>query len=313
MTTTATIPDAAPAQSPGQRSWRRLRQYPAAWVGTIVFSLIVLTCYLSMPWTLYGYKIQNLNAVLQAPGAEYWLGTDSLGRSLLERLLLGGSVSIAIGLASATIAVLLGTGVGLVAGYFGGLWDSVLMRVVDVLYGLPYILLVIMFRIVMVPLLTKALSPYLDGASLVANFMVLLVGIGAVSWLTMARVIRGQALALRQMPFVEAARAMGMSHRSIILRHILPNLMGPIFVYAALTVPQAILAESFLSFLGLGISAPLPSWGNLAAEGVDAMNPVKTYWWLVTSPAVLLSLTLICLNFVGDALRDALDPKGNQG
>jgi oligopeptide transport system permease protein len=313
MTTTANITEDAPAQSPGRRSWRRLRQYPAAWFGAIVFSLIVLACYLSMPWTLDGYKIQNLNAVLQSPGAEYWLGTDTLGRSLVQRLLLGGSVSIAIGLASATIAVLLGTGVGLVAGYFGGLWDSLLMRIVDVLYGLPYILLVIMFRIVMVPLLTKALSPYLDGASLVANFMVLLVGIGAVSWLTMARVIRGQALALRQMPFVEAARAMGMSHRGIILRHILPNLMGPIFVYAALTVPQAILAESFLSFLGLGISAPLPSWGNLAAEGVDAMNPVKTYWWLVASPAILLSLTLICLNFVGDALRDALDPKGNQG
>jgi len=186
------------------------------------------------------------------------------------------------------------------------------MRVVDLLYGLPYILLVILMRVSLVPFMTDFLERIgMNGASAGqwANIVVLLVGIGSVSWLTLARVVRGQVMSLRDQPFVEAARAMGFGWRRIVGRHILPNLVGTIVVYGTLTVPAAILSESFLSFLGLGIQAPLPSWGNLASDGTEALNPVYVRWWLITWPCVGLSVALLCLNFVGDGVRDALDPK----
>ncbi len=223
-------------------------------------------------------------------------------------------MSLGIGLASAAIAVGIGTTVGMLAGYVGGRTDAVLMRLVDVMYGLPYILLVVLMRVALVPWATvllehRPLSLVVANPQEWANVLVLLIGIGAVSWLTMARVVRGQVLSLRDQPFVEAARAMGLRNRAILVRHLLPNLVGPIVVYATLAVPAAILSESFLSFLGLGIQPPLPSWGNLAADGIEAFSPVRTYWWLLTFPCVGLSVTLLCLNFVGDGLRDALDPK----
>jgi len=233
------------------------------------------------------------------------MGTDTLGRDLRARFLMGGAISLSIGLCSVLVAVLIGTAVGLIAGYTGGRVDALLMRVVDVLYGLPYILLVILMRVALVPLVAGMVD------AMWANFLVLLVGIGAVSWLTLARVVRGQVMSLREQPFVEAARALGFGGARILGRHILPNLVGTIVVYGTLTVPAAVLSESFLSFLGLGIQPPLPSWGNLAADGMEALNPVLVRWWLIAWPCAGLSLALLALNFVGDGLREAIDPKGS--
>jgi oligopeptide transport system permease protein len=316
-------------RSPWRMAWRRFRRNVLAVAGLVVLVVLVGVCFGSLPWTLgkagsagngqaARYEAQDLGHVKTPPRwaggevregempleAKYWMGTDALGRDLRARFLLGGAISLSIGLCSALVAVLIGTAVGLVAGYAGGRVDAVLMRLVDVLYGLPYILLVILMRVSLVPLLTEVVS------AMWANFVVLLVGIGAVSWLTLARVVRGQVMSLREQPFVEAARAMGFGRRRILARHILPNLVGTIVVYGTLTVPAAVLSESFLSFLSLGIQPPLPSWGNLASEGMEALNPVLVRWWLIAWPLAGLSLALLALNFVGDGLREAIDPKG---
>jgi oligopeptide transport system permease protein len=193
----------------------------------------------------------------------------------------------------------------------GGRTDAILMRIVDVLYSLPYILIVILLRVAFAPPLGKWFGGSANAQSW-ANVTILLIGIGSVSWLTMARIIRGQVLALRTQPFVEAAQALGLRPAAVLLKHILPNLLGTIIVYATLTVPRAILEESFLSFLGLGISPPLPSWGNIASDGVATINPISNWWWLTLLPSAAISITLLCLNFVGDGLRDALDPRSNR-
>jgi len=277
--------------------------------GLIAF--VMLMCVVTLPWTLsaetsVSYLKQNAAAVRAAPELSTGglFGYDTLGRSIVGRTLLGGCISLLIGFAAAGIAVVLGTFVGLVAGYSGGWVDGVLMRVVDILYGLPYILLVILFKIALEPPLTALLN-----SAQAANLCVLFLSIGLVSWLTMARVVRGQVLVLREMPFIEAARAMGLPRWRIFLRHVLPNLIGPIIVYATLTVPAAILQESFLSFLGVGVKLPLPTWGSLASEGVAALSPVKSYWWTLVFPCGALMLTLLCLTLIGDGLRDWLDPK----
>ncbi|MCL4743475.1 MAG: ABC transporter permease [Phycisphaerales bacterium] len=293
------------------------------------------------------------------------LGTDALGRSLLLRTLTGGGISLTIGIAAALISVCIGTLYGGLSGYIGGRTDAVLMRIVDILYGLPYILLVVLLAVasdaVMDEYVTRQQArerwvqqeaalvaaerglptdrasverllsqdqdlradleartehvPSLqrrdisDGARTTYDVVVLLVAIGGVSWLTMARVIRGQVLSLKSQPFVEAARAAGAPVGRIFWRHLLPNLVGPIIVYATLTVPQAILQESFLSFLGIGVKPPLPSWGNLAAEGLSELNSYRSNWWLLLFPCLLLGVTLLALNFVGEGLREAFDPK----
>ena len=234
-----------------------------------------------------------------------WMGHDDLGRSLLFRLLPGFLVSLGIGLAAALMAVVLGTGWGAVAALFGGRVDLVIMRVVDVLYGLPYILMVILLKIA----LTRPLTALFAGHTKYADLVILILAIGGVSWLTMARVIRGQVLSLRGQLFVEAARAAGAGPIHILRRHLLPNLIGPIVVYATLVVPQAILQESFLSFLGIGVQQPVPSLGRLAADGVEAVNTFVGFWWLIVFPCGLLVVTLLALNFIGDGLRDAFDPK----
>ncbi len=304
-------------RSPGRLAWGRFSRNRLAAVGAVVLAGLLLACFVSIPWTVGRYADQmGLRHVKEAPSAVFWMGTDTLGRDLLSRFLLGGAFSLSIGIASALIAIVIGTGVGIIAGYAGGRTDAVLMRFVDIMYGLPYILLVILMRVALVPwfkiFLLWVTHQRLNGAiaDQAANVFVLLVGIGSVSWLTMARVVRGQVMSLRDQPFVEAARAMGLGRRRILLRHILPNLVGIIVVYGALTVPNAILSESFLSFLGLGIQQPLPSWGNLASEGIDALNPIYVRWWLIAWPCVGLSVALLCLNFVGDGVRDALDPRG---
>jgi oligopeptide transport system permease protein len=278
----------------------------------------------------------------------YVLGTDHLGRSVLARSLLGGSISLTIGLAAAALSVFLGTMYGAIAGYVGGRVDSLMMRIVDVMYGLPYILLVVLLAVAVDGLLDRwqsgrvaeiqALSAQFIDAGLqtpgatrevlaaqarerfgtgelsstaeqIINLITLLIAIGGVSWLTMARVIRGQVLSLKAQPFMEAARALGLPAYRQFLRHLLPNLIGPVVVYATLTVPQAILQESFLSFLGIGVRPPLPSWGNLAADGLGELNNIRSHWWLLAFPCLLLAATLLALNFLGEALREALDPK----
>lgn len=309
---------------PPDRLWRRVVRSSHVTIGGSLLLIVFLLCVLTLPWTarqasgLY-YDQQDPALPLEPPHArpvKLWFGTDSLGRSLLSRSLIGGVISLTIGVASAAISVTLGVVVGLVAGYRGGWVDSLLMRVVDVLYGLPYILLVILFKIalehpleVVAERLHWGSSRWLSPTS-TANLVVLFLAIGLVSWLTMARVVRGQVLSLRAQPFIEACRAIGMKERRIFSRHLLPNLVGPVIVYATLTVPVAILEESFLSFLGIGIQPPLPTWGSLASDGLSkALNPINSRWWLLVIPCAFLAVTLLSLNFLGDGLRDVFDPK----
>jgi len=315
MTITAaeplTIPDARASEvaDAPDRLWRRVVASRRIVLAGGVLLLTLLACLATLPWTYFDaasptriyYDRQDPAVSRQKPAVSQggWrlFGTDLQGRSLLGRCLLGGTISLAVGAAAAAISVVLGVTVGLVAGYRGGWVDSLLMRLVDILYGLPYILIVILFQVAF-------------RSSRAGSVVVLFVAIGLVSWLTMARVVRGQVLSLRAQPFIEACRASGLTEWRIFTRHLLPNLVGPIIVYATLTVPQAILQESFLSFLGIGIQKPLPSWGSLASDGLlPALNPIVSRWWLLLFPCALLAATLLSLNFLGDGLRDAFDPK----
>src|SRR6185295_2239226 len=222
-------------------------------------------------------------------GGTHWFGTDSVGRDLFVRVLYGARVSLAVGLVATFVSLLIGVTWGAVAGYVGGWIDGLMMRFVDVLYSLPYIFFVIILMVVF------------D-----RNFLLMFVAIGAVEWLTMARIVRGQTLSIKEKEFIEAARAAGVATPTIIRRHVVPNVLGPVVVYVTLTIPTVILAESFLSFLGLGIQEPLTSWGVLISEGA---NQMETAPWMLIFPAMFMAVTLFCFNFIGDGLRDALDPK----
>ena len=304
--------------SPGGLIWRRMRRSGRLVWGGGFLLLMLLLCVGTLPFTggraagsrLY-FDQQNMTEAWTAPTSSsvpLLLGTDRLGRTMLGRALAGGAVSLGIGVMAAAVAVLLGVSVGLISGYAGGWVDNALMRLVDILYSLPYVLMVILIKIAMEPAFARIMPAQ------VANLVVLFLAIGLVSWLTMARVVRGQVLSLRNQPFIEAGRAMGLPRWRILILHVLPNLVGPVIIYATLTVPQAILQESFLSFLGIGIQQPMPTWGSLASEGLaDGLNPVHSRAWLLVVPCALLALTLLSLNFVGDALRDVLDPKREQG
>lgn len=304
----------ATAAPPPDSVWRQARRSGRIIIGGSLFLLVLIPCLLTLPFTLSPgsslyYDGQNFEQTRVPPalgeGPARWFGTDVIGRSILGRSLLGGVISLGVGVAAATISVVLGVSVGLLAGYRGGWVDSSLMRVVDIMYGLPYILLIVLFKIALEQPLTN-----LFGSTQAANLVVLFLAIGLVSWLTMARVVRGQVLSLRGQPFIEACRAAGLPEWRIFTRHLLPNLIGPVIVYATLTVPQAILQESFLSFLGIGIQRPMPTWGALASEGLlPSLNTVKPEWWMLTFPCLLLAITLLSLNFLGDGLRDVFDPK----
>lgn len=304
MPTSHTAPFAA-----GVSAARRVARSRRIVVSGAVMSAVFIACIATMPWTLrddgpLGFDAQASDRSYLPPGPGGLFGTDILGRSLLGRCLLGGAISLAIGAGAAAISTMLGVGVGLLAGYRGGWVDAMLMRFVDILYGLPYILLILLFTVAFQDRLAAALNPR------AANLIVLFLAIGSVSWLTMARVVRGQVLSLRAQPFIEAARAAGLTETRIFFRHLLPNLVGPITVYATLIVPQAILQESFLSFLGVGVQDPLPTWGKLASDGLlPALNPINSRWWLLLFPSLLLAVTLLCLNFAGDGLRDVFDPR----
>jgi len=230
------------------------------------------------------------------PSFTHWFGTDALGRDYLARVLVGGRTSLLVGLAATLVSVGVGVSYGAVAGYYGGRADEVMMRIVDFLYGLPY-----MFIVILIMLLFSETAR--------GNPMPVFLALGLVEWLTMARIVRGQVLALREREFVLAAQLLGASDVRILARHLLPNVAGIIIVYATLTVPAVIILESFLSFLGLGVKL---SWGQLVAEGVAVVNPIRSFWWLLFWPSALLAATLFSLNFLGDGLRDALDPKGRR-
>ena len=270
------------------------------------------------------------------PGFEP-MGTDQQGRSVFVRCLLGGAISLGVGICAALMAVFIGVTWGATAGYIGGRVDSFMMRIVDVLYGLPYLLLVVLLSVAVTGVIDRLNSyvamkakadenyqaPFLleviQQNPLVVNLITLVVAIGGVSWLTMARVIRGQVLSLRTEPFIEAARAQGMNAARIMRVHLLPNLIGPIVVYTTLAVPQAILQESFLSFLGIGVMPPLPSWGQLASEGIKELPALAVpalvdefKWWVLVFPCLLLGLTLLSLNFMGDAMRERFDPRSKK-
>ncbi len=295
-------------------------------LGAAVLIAIALACLLTLPWSLQYYDLQRLDGVtpLTGPSLTNPLGADELGRSVMWRMLLGGAISMGIGVASAAIAVTIGVLWGTIAGYVGGRVDAAMMRIVDVLYGLPYILLVVMVNISVKPMMAMAITRITtDGkeptatATTLAEILTLLVAIGGVSWLTMARVIRGQVLSLRAQPYMEAARALGIGPVRTFFVHLLPNLISPIVVYATLTVPSAILQESFLSFLAIGVRPPTPSWGNMAAEGVQQFQTCfgtggEMKWWLPFWPCLMLAVTLLALNYVGDGLREKWDPRSGK-
>ena len=252
-----------------------------------MLAVLATACRLGPLLSPYDYSDQNLDNTFAPPGGSHWLGTDQLGRDLLVRVLQGGRISLGVGLCATFVALTIGVVYGAVAGYLGGRTDAFMMRLVDIIYALPFTIFVILLMVF-----------------LGRNIVLLFVAIGAVEWLTMARIVRGQIMSLKKMEFIEAARSLGYSHARIIFRHLLPNALGPIIVYTTLTIPAVMLLEAFLSFLGLGVQPPMSSWGTLIKDGAEKM---EEYWWLLVFPGALFSLTLFSLNFLGDGLRDALD------
>jgi len=284
------------ALAPGRHSslwgdaWRRLTRNRAA-VLSAAFLLVVFVLAAGAAWLpgLADPTAQDLRLGATPPSFQHWFGTDDLGRDTLARVIYGGRISLLVGLVGTLVSLIVGVTWGAVAGYRGGALDDVMMRIVDILYSLPYIFLVILLLVFF-------------SRSLVMLF----VALGLVQWLTMARIVRGQVLSLKRQTFVEAARALGATDAAIIFRHIVPNTLGPVIVYTTLTVPAVILQEAFLSFLGLGVQPPDASWGTLVSDGARVL---VLFPWLVFFPGAALSLTLLCFNFLGDGLRDALDPQ----
>ncbi|MDM3871148.1 ABC transporter permease [Porticoccus sp. W117] len=290
-TTTSTLP-AEKGTSLWQDAWVRLGKNRLALFGLGVLSLLVVVSLLT-PWLApYPYDLQNLELGATPPSWDHWLGTDTFGRDLLTRILYGGRVSLAVGFVATGVALLIGVLYGAIAGYAGGRIDAAMMRFVDILYALPFMIFIILLMVIFGK-----------------NILLLFLAIGAVEWLTMARIVRGQVQNLRHQEFVEAATAIGLSRWAILHRHIIPNTLGPVIVYTTLTIPNVMLLEAFLSFLGLGIQPPESSWGLLINYGVETM---EEYPWLLIFPGLALSITLFALNFLGDGLRDALDPKASK-
>jgi oligopeptide transport system permease protein len=269
---------------------RRLKRNRAAMAGVVVLALLVLAALVGPAFSPFAYDEVNKADVWVGPLTHgHLLGTDALGRDLMVRLLMGLRVSLAIGLVATTVSLVIGVTWGAVAGFVGGRVDEAMMRIVDVLYSLPFIFFVILLMV-----------------TFGSNFILIFVAIGAVEWLTMSRIVRGQTLTLKHKEFVEAARAAGLGTSGVIVRHIVPNLLGPVVVYVTLTIPAVILAESFLSFLGLGVQPPMASLGTLIATGAQDMELAP---WLLIFPSLVMVAALMSFNFIGDGLRDAIDPK----
>lgn len=291
------------------RVLHRVIKNPAAVVSATFLTFMVAACVVG-PFFLPSVLGEPSAIQYAPPSWEHPFGTDLNGRDLLYRVLTGGRVSLLVGLCGALVSLFIGTAWGLVAGYAGGRIDSFMMRVVDVLYSVPRLI----FLLIAINAFNAGLQEWASREGWMwlvqsSRMAILIVTLGLIEWLTMARIIRGQVLSLKERQFVTAARALGQSHVKILTRHLLPNLAGMIFVYLTLTIPAVIIDESFLSFLGLGIQAPQASWGSLLADGAGAINPVRSFWWLLVFPAASMALTLLALNFLGDALRDAFDSK----
>ncbi|MEK9772770.1 MAG: ABC transporter permease [Opitutae bacterium] len=281
-----------PPSSLGRDAWLRLRANRMAMVSLFLLVGIALVSVFGPMLGSHSYDQQNLDHIFQSPDSTYLFGTDNLGRDLFARTTYGGRISLAVGLLATLVSLVIGVTYGMLSGYAGGRMDAWMMRLVDVLYSLPFIIFVILLMVMFG-----------------RNFLLLFLAIGAVEWLTMARITRAQTLHLKNAEFIEAARALGYSHGRILFRHLLPNLIGPIIIYATLTVPAVMLLEAVLSFLGLGVQAPMSSWGSLIKEGAEKMDAAP---WLLFFPGSFFCLTLFALNFLGDGLRDALDPKSSK-
>ena len=272
-------------------AFKRLLKNKASLASLIILLLITLLSIFGPYLLQYDFYETDWNSIYLAPNIEsgHYFGTDGNGRDLLVRILYGGRLSLSIGIIATLVSVLIGVTYGTIAGFFGGKLDTIMMRIVEILYAMPYLIFVIILMVIFG-----------------RNIYLLFLAIGAVEWLTMARIVRGQTISIKEKEFIEASKSLGQSSFMIIIKHIIPNLAGTIIVYITLMVPSVIILESFLSFLGLGVQEPLTSWGVLISEGSREM---ETAWWLLIFPGLFMVLTLASLNFIGDGLRDALDPK----
>ena len=324
MSSSAPAPTPYIGDSPWRAAIRRLRQNLLAVGGLIFLVLLTAACVFGPMLSNYKQSDQDLAKQASGPSASHWMGTDSLGRDVATRVLYGGRVSLLVGLVATSVAVVIGVLYGLISGLVGGRVDAVMMRIVDILYAFPFIVFVILLNTVLgknenVQEFTEwvlgilgvipGLKGALDDIGFNASFIILFAAIGAVEWLTMARVVRGQTLALRKQEFITAARAYGAQFWRILIKHLLPNVIGSVIIYASLTVPGVMLLEATLSFLGLGIQPPAASWGVLILDG---SAQIENAWWLLVFPGGVFALTLLALNFLGDGLRDALDPKSGR-
>jgi len=277
----------------GRSLWQdariRFMRNKAAMISLFILFLITLSVIIVPMLSQYAFDDTDWYAMHAGPSADHWFGTDSLGRDLLVRTFIGGRISMMVGVMGALVAVLIGTLYGAASGFIGGKTDRIMMRVLEILYAIPFMFLVI----VLVTFFGR-------------DIILIFVAIGAIAWLDMARIVRGQTLSLRNKEFIEAAHVCGVSQWSIITRHIVPNVLGIVAVYSTLLIPSMILTESFLSFLGLGVQEPMTSWGALLQEGAQTMELAI---WQLGFPALFMVVTLFCFNYVGDGLRDALDPK----
>jgi oligopeptide transport system permease protein len=318
MATALKLQDLEKGSSFFRDAGRRFRKNRAAAFAGVVLALLIIGCVLCPSLSQYRYDQADLKLGPTPPSFQHWMGTDYFGRDLLARVFFGGRIAFTVAILSTVMSFLIGVVWGGVSGYFGGKIDAVMMRIVDILYTFPFLILVILLMVFFANEHTWAYRAFRAVLSVfvahpedpsyfpIFQLMIVFAALGAISWLTMARIVRGQVIILRDQPFVEAARSLGAGHFHIIFRHLLPNTLGPIIVYTTLTIPEVMMTEAFLSFLGIGTQEPLSSWGLLAATGAESMD---LYPWALFFPALMLALTLLCFNFLGDGLRDALDPR----
>jgi oligopeptide transport system permease protein len=292
QTATALLDEAEEGSSLWRDAWLRLRRNKLAVAGAIMLGLITLFCVVGPFLSPYSYEEQDFANYAKPPSAQHWFGTDTLGRDQMTRLMYGGRVSLGVGICATLVSLTIGVFWGAIAGFKGGKTDAVMMRLVDILYALPFTVFVILLMVFFG-----------------RNIVLLFVAIGAVEWLTMARIVRGQIQSLNKQEYIEAAFALGLRRRRIVLRHMIPNVLGPVAVYTTLTIPAVMLLEAFLSFLGLGVQPPMSSWGTMIKDGAELM---EEFPWLLIIPAAFFSITLFSLNFLGDGLRDALDVRASK-